>query len=99
MDIQNRVLISVFVAVESAHAFSAFMPSTFTIRTFAVEGTDAPRKLSNLRSGYVPAVAFALALGAVAALLTRDVLPIAAAAGVSVFMITMYEYSIGRLEG
>jgi hypothetical protein len=42
-------------ALESAHGFSAFMPSVLTIKTFAADG-DVETHMADLRSGYLPAV-------------------------------------------
>ena len=55
----SGLIFSVFVAVEGAHAFSAFMPSYFTVRKFARDEGD----LERLRSGYLPAILFNLGLG------------------------------------
>ena len=85
----NDILLSVFVAVEGAHAFSAFMPSVFTIRKFT-EADD----LSRLRSGYIPATFFNLVLGGAVSALTKKRAPLVISAVMVVFMILMYEYAI-----
>ncbi|MEM2905030.1 MAG: hypothetical protein QW587_04745 [Candidatus Bathyarchaeia archaeon] len=84
------LLLSGFVAAESVHGFSAFEPSVFTIRALAVpQGEEA-----QIRLGYIPSVIFSLGLGGIVSLLVKDKLPILAAAGASVFMITVYELSL-----
>lgn len=88
----DNLLLSIFVGVEGAHAFSAFMPSYFTVKKFAVEG-DA----SKLRSGYVPALVFNLVLGGSVATLTKHTAPLVVSVLVSVFMIAMYEGAIGKV--
>jgi hypothetical protein len=91
---ERDLLLGAFVAVEGAHAFSAFMPSYFTIRKFAAAPEDAER----LRSGYVPAVGFNIALGAVISALVRSPWPLLAGIAVSAFMVAMYENAIRQAE-
>lgn len=91
----DNLLLSIFVGVEGAHAFSAFMPSYFTVQKFATSGDDAAK----LRSGYIPAVAFNLFLGGVVSVLTRRPMPIIIAALVSLFMMSLYEGAIGKVDG
>jgi hypothetical protein len=86
----DTLLLSIFVAVEGAHAFSAFMPSYFTVKKFAAGQRDAAR----LRSGYVPAVAFNLVLGGVVSAIAKDKRPVIFAAIVCLAMIALYERAI-----
>lgn len=88
------LLLSIFVGVEGAHAFSAFMPSYFTVQKFATDSQDAAK----LRSGYIPAVAFNLFLGGVVSLLTKKPGPVFIAVLVSLFMISLYEGAIGKVS-
>ncbi len=94
----NRELIplTLLTAAESAHAFSAWMPSWFTIKTFALEGDPAAvsQKLSNLRSGYLPSMTFSLGLGALVSILARHPLPLLASAVTAGFMIWQYERAL-----
>lgn len=90
----DELLLSIFVGVEGAHAFSAFMPSYFTVQKFAESEEDKQR----LRSGYVPAVAFNLILGLIVSGLTKKSLPLIVAFAVSVFMLGMYEGAISKVE-
>ncbi len=87
---ENDILLSVFTGVEGAHAFSAFMPSWFTVRKF---GT-APEDADKLRSGYAPAIAFNVILGTAVSLLIDSPAPVIVSAAVIVFMILMYEGAI-----
>lgn len=87
----ENILLSVFVAVEGAHAFSAFMPSWFTVQKFADGDEDKQR----LRSGYIPAAIFNLVLAAVVSKIIKSPLPLLVAALVMLFMIAMYEGAIG----
>jgi hypothetical protein len=88
----SSLLLSVFVAVEGAHAFSAFMPSYFTVKKFA-EGEEDLRRI---RSGYAPAILFNLALGGVVSGLTGDRRPFLFAIVVIGAMMALYE---GALRG
>lgn len=90
MNEDDRILLAAFVAVESAHAFSAFEPSFFTIRTFA----DSAEKVRPLREGYVPSVLFAVILGAVVSALADTWWPLVGAIATSAFMVMMYEKAI-----
>lgn len=88
----DKLLLSVFVAVEGAHAFSAFMPSYFTVKKFAGDEGDKEA----LRSGYPPAVMFNLVLGAVVSAMAEDVRPLLFSIVVCISMIVLYEQAIGE---
>lgn len=91
----STLLLSVFVAVEGAHAFSAFMPSYFTVKKFAEDEHD----LARLRSGYKPAIAFNLAIGGVVSVMVKDPLPLIMSAIVVAFMLALYENAITEATG
>ena len=90
--------LSLLTAGEGFHSFSSFLPSFFTIRTLAVApdstGTSQAQKISNLRSGYVPAVAFALGMGTVVSLIAEHPLPLMTTAAASVLMVAAYESAL-----
>jgi hypothetical protein len=88
------ILIGVFVATESAHAFSAFMPSYFTIKSFASDQAA----VDNLRSGYPPAVIFNVALGGVVSSILKSPWPLIFGLLVSVVMIGLYERAIASVQ-
>jgi hypothetical protein len=93
----NKVLISLLLSLECAHAFSAFMPSVFTIRTFALSGDgDQAAHVADLRAGYIPAVGYALAIGYLASMLLGTYLPLLLTIGTSAAMIGVYE---GAMRG
>ena len=84
------VLLSAFVGVESAHSFSAFNPSIFTIQAHAVpEGNEGM-----IRQGYIPSVAFSIVLGGIVGAIRKTWLPVAFGLGTSGFMIFVYEMAI-----
>lgn len=88
-------LISIFVALEGAHAFSAFEPSIFTIRKFARDGSESEgQNIANIRAAYLPSIALALGIGAVAGKITNSSYPFLASAMVAAGMIAVYEYAL-----
>jgi len=87
---KEKVLISAFVALESAHFFSAFLPSVFTIKTF-VKQTDGEKAI---REGELYAILFALALGLVVSNLIKSYLPLIASIIVAVAILIVYEKSL-----
>ncbi len=91
----EKIILGTFVAVEGAHAFSAFMPSWFTIRKFALASEDDKDRL---RSGYIPAAAFNVILGTSVSLVIKTMWPLLFSVIVSGFMITMYEGALALEE-
>lgn len=90
----DEVLISAFAAVESAHAYSAFLPSIFTIRHFGHE----PGTAKAIRDGELMGTLFALGLGAVISALIRSQMPVIFSAVTSVVMVSVYEYALKTRE-
>ena len=84
------ILLASFVAVEGAHAFSAFNPSIFTIRTFK----DDEKTKKSIREGYVLATVFAFVLAGIVSLIARSPLPVIFAVFTVAFMIAVYEYAL-----
>lgn len=84
----KNILLGAFVGIETAHFYSAFLPSIFTIRTFARKDPDALRAL---RQGEVIATAFALSLGWTVSELTDDDKPLLFAILTAALMILVYE--------
>ncbi len=83
---RDDVLLSVFVAVESAHAFSAFNPSVFTIRRFPDGQT-----IRDIRTGCVYAFVFSLAIGTLTSAIVKSGLPLLLAVLVATGMFAVYE--------
>ncbi len=82
-------LIATFVAVEGAHAFSAFNPSIFTIREF-----KNPRTAKNIRIGEALASAFCLLLGGITSMIALSLLPLVISAIVAALMCCVYEWAL-----
>jgi len=87
----EKVLVSAFVAVESAHAFSAFNPSIFTIKSLANQTEEGK---AQIREGYIPAVIFSVVLSFIVSRLIKSNLPLYFAVGTVVFMILWYEWAL-----
>lgn len=89
---RDDLLFGVIVGVESAHAFSAFNPSIFTIASLAV-----PNGQENLiRMGYIPSVIFATGLGGAISLMRNNFLPLLFGAVTCAFMVGVYEFAIAQ---
>ncbi len=82
--------LAIFVAVEGANAYSAFLPSIFTIRTFKSE-TGTHR---SIRDGEVIATLFALAIGAATSLIVASWLPLFFAVVTAIVMVSVYEWAL-----
>lgn len=87
------VALTLLAAAETAHSFSSYLPSYFTIKSFALSGDqeEVHRKVSDLRSGYVPASIFGIALGAVVSMRAKSPLPFLATIASAGVMIALYE--------
>jgi hypothetical protein len=81
----EKFLIGVFVSVESAHAFSAFNPSLFTINRFRDQQT-----VGDITRGCIYASIFSLSIGLVSSLLIESWYPLIMSAAVSVGMSVVY---------
>lgn len=86
----EKTALAILVAVEGAHAYSAFLPSIFTIRTFRSEKDT----IRSIRDGELVGSMFALGLGAVVSALTKDRLPLLFAIGTVVVMVSVYEWAL-----
>jgi len=81
----EELLISIFVAVESAHAFSAFNPSLFTINRFRDEET-----YRDIVRGCLYASIFSGLIGTVSSLLIDSYIPVGMALAVALGMSAVY---------
>lgn len=81
----ESILLAVFVAVEGAHAFSAFNPSIFTIHRFKDELTE-----QDIKKGCALASAFCILLGATVSGLTQSWLPVVMSMAVAGGMSMVY---------
>ena len=91
--------LSLLSAGESAHAFSAFLPSHFTIRNWVLcedSEEEVYFNIVKLRSGYKPALLFGMGLGAVVSIIAKSPLPILFAGGSSLLMLQLYEGALPK---
>jgi len=86
----EHVMMSAFVALEAAHAYSAVLPSIFTIRTFG----HNPGTEQAIRDGEAFGTLFALGIGSVVSVLIRDPLPVVFSVATSAIMISVYEQAL-----
>lgn len=89
----EQIALAGLVAVEAAHAYSAFLPSIFTIKRLAVE-KYRERGIRALRQGYVPATLFAIILGVIVSIIAKHPLPLLFAIFTAIFMVSVYEHAI-----
>lgn len=88
----DKIMISVFMALEGIHAYSAFLPSVFTIKTFV----DSEEGVRMIREGEVFASAFLLTLAIVTGNLTKSWYPVVFGLTAGGLMIAVYEYALMR---
>lgn len=87
---REHVLLAAFSALESAHFYSAFLPSVMTIRKFAKDA----EAVEALRKGEAIATGFAVVLGWVVSELIDSYLPLVFTVATAVAMLAVYEYAI-----
>jgi len=86
------IIISIFMALEGVHAYSAFLPSVFTIKTFVK--TENGRDM--IREGEICASAFLLLLALVTSKLTKSPWPALFGLLAGGAMVGVYEYALCR---
>jgi hypothetical protein len=88
--------LSLLTGAETAHSFSSFLPSYFTIKSFALDGDpdQVAARVADLRSGYRPAVVFGIGLGAIVSLIARSPAPLLFAGAAATTMIYQYERAL-----
>jgi len=87
---RDVVLTSVFMALEGAFAYSAFLPSIMTIGTFV----DSEEKVKMIRQGEVVGTAFLIGLSFTVAGVTHSPLPAIMGLGAGALAILVYEYAL-----
>ena len=88
----DTIIISIFMGLEGVHAYSAFLPSIFTIQTF-VKTEGGKQKI---RQGELMASAFLVALSAVTAYITKSYWPAVFALVAGAGMVGVYEYALSQ---
>lgn len=87
---KDVVLTSVFMALEGAFAYSAFLPSIMTIGTFV----DSHDKVHMIRQGEIVGSLFLLGLSFTVAGVTHSALPAIMGIGAGVLAIGVYEFAL-----
>lgn len=88
----DKIVISIFMALEGVHAYSAFLPSVFTIKTF-VQDEDGVKMI---REGEIMASTYLLALAIAVSFITKSKWPAIMALMTGAAMIGVYEYAVAR---
>lgn len=88
----NTIVISIFMALEGVHAYSAFLPSVFTIKTFVQDDNG----VKMIREGEIMASAYLVALAIAVSFITKSKWPALMAILTGAAMIGVYEYALAR---
>jgi hypothetical protein len=72
METESVVLTSVFIALEGAFAYSAYLPSIMTIGTFV----DTPEKIDMIRQGEIVGSVFLVLLAGISSMITKSIMPL-----------------------
>jgi len=86
---KEETALVLLVAVEGAHAYSAFLPSIFTIREFHNENT-----VTDIRIGESLATLFVVLLGIITSAIVDNNVPFWIAATTAIAMISVYEWAL-----
>lgn len=86
------VVTSVFMALEGAFAYSAFLPSIMTIGTFV----DSPDKIRMIREGEIVGTGFLIALSFTVSAVTKSPLPLLFGLAAGALALGVYEYALRR---
>jgi Sec-independent protein secretion pathway component TatC len=84
------IVTSVFMALEGAFAYSAFLPSIMTIGTFV----DSEEKVTMIREGEIVGTAFLIGLSVTVSLVVKSPLPLFFGLIAGALALTVYEYAL-----
>jgi hypothetical protein len=90
----SDILLASMVGLETAHAFSAFNPSIFTIRRFPDSATAR-----DIREGELWGVLYSVMLGLAASIIIESWWPLLFAAATDLFMVSIYEQALRSAYG
>lgn len=88
----DKIIISIFMGLEGVHAYSAFLPSVFTIQTF-VQDQEGVRMI---RQGEIMASLYLVALAMAVGFITKSKWPVIMALATGMAMIGVYEFALAR---
>lgn len=84
------VITSVFMALEGAFAYSAFLPSIMTIGTFV----DSPEKVVMIRKGELVGSAFLIGLSVAVSVATKSAMPLVFGLAAGGLALLVYEWAL-----
>jgi len=88
----DKVVISIFMGLEGVHAYSAFLPSVFTIQTFVQDNEG----VQMIRQGEIMASAYLVVLAIAVGYITKSKWPVIMALVTGTAMIGVYEFALAR---
>lgn len=93
----DLLAMTVMVAGLSSNLYGLYLPDWYALKTSGnlhTNDEDTALRLAAMRSGYVPATGFGLALATAISLSQRSLLPLLVGMGVSWAMISSYEAAV-----
>lgn len=84
------IVTSVFMALEGAFAYSAFLPSIMTIGTFV----DSQEKVDMIREGEIVGTAFLVGLSVTVSMVVKSMLPLFFGLLAGALALGVYEYAL-----
>lgn len=88
----DKIIVSIFMGLEGLHAYSAFLPSIFTISTFVSDDYG----IKKIREGEVIASAYLVVLSVVVSKLIKSPWPMILGLATGATMIGVYEFALAR---
>jgi hypothetical protein len=88
----NKIVISIFMGLEGVHAYSAFLPSVFTIQTFVQDNEG----VKMIRQGEIMASIYLIVLAIAVGYITKSKWPVVMALATGTAMIGVYEFALSR---
>lgn len=88
----DKIVISIFMGLEGVHAYSAFLPSVFTIQTFVQDNEG----VKMIRQGEIMASIYLVVLAIAVGYITKSKWPVVMALATGAAMIGVYEFALAR---
>lgn len=88
--VDDKIVISIFMGLEGVHAYSAFLPSVFTIQTFVQDREG----VKMIRQGEIMASAYLIVLAIAVGYITKSKWPVIMAFVTGAAMIGVYEFAL-----
>lgn len=88
----DKMVIAIFMALEGVHAYSAFLPSVFTIKTFVQDENGCKM----IREGELMASAYLIVLAIAVSYITKSKWPAVLGLITGAAMVGVYEYALAR---